>query len=41
MTFEQLFYERSARRILSEVNSDRDLMSAQLGESPSELPSEI
>ena len=31
MTFEQLFDERSARRILSEVSSDQDLMSAQLG----------
>ena len=30
MTFEQVFDERSARR-LSEVSSDRDLMSAQLG----------
>ena len=30
-TSDEVFDERSARRILSEMSSDRDLMRAQLG----------
>ena len=48
-TSDEVFDERSVRRILSDLSSDRDLMRAQLGgfcprrprKSPSWLPSEI